>query len=409
MSNSRDDPRQISLSINGEDDPATQNLGGGEDFANYVSFKDREPDLSGESSFDTTMATPVSQSSGFGILDVDPDHIFVAPLFTEPETLEAMRRLRCAPEELVIVTDLDIAVESESLHYKVLIELDRRRMQLISDIITERNRIISGGIKPPKRHKKKKFKKRKRRRQPPAKPARKIVQIDVPKPRPKPRIVTPPKILTSAQRRRQKVQEQLTETRAQFKMDIECRHKRAKERARAAEERKLEELERMAQAQLEKREIVSERRAKMEEDRKERLQNTMTKLDDAENRRQKMKEDRLAALKAKAELREKRAQETEAQRRKIEDLKLERVLFSLSRVGRQSRGSAEEGIAQLETGEGSSVVVSQTLTGHGSSGSTVSQTPADNQSPVSTVPQTPADQKSPASPAHQADDHDPAS
>jgi hypothetical protein len=78
-----------------------------------------------------------------GILDVEADELFGKPAFNEPETLEAMRGLGYIPEDLVVPTNQVPGLpRDDATRIRVLKELDKRRKEMIRNVIRERNRLI---------------------------------------------------------------------------------------------------------------------------------------------------------------------------------------------------------------------------------------------------------------------------
>jgi hypothetical protein len=80
----------------------------------------------------------------YGILDLAPADVRTPPRFGEPETIEAMQRLGYVAEDLTQFPALSVDAQNPAIREKVLVELDRRRMKMISNVIAERNRIANG-------------------------------------------------------------------------------------------------------------------------------------------------------------------------------------------------------------------------------------------------------------------------
>jgi hypothetical protein len=131
-----------------EEDLPTATMAIGDDFRDYESIKIPNGV--------TLRQTPPQRPprGTFGILDLPDARLTTPPCFTEPETLEAMTRLGYTPEDLTQVSTASFSAQNSTLRDKVLLELDRRRMQMISNVIAERNRIVSGDPPPEKRRKK---------------------------------------------------------------------------------------------------------------------------------------------------------------------------------------------------------------------------------------------------------------
>jgi hypothetical protein len=117
----------------------------GDDFCDYVSVKS-PPERS-------RPLKPAAKGT-FGILDFPRDSIGTVPCFTEPETVEAMRRLGYVPEDLTQAAGLGLDTQNGEVREKVMGELEHRRMELISNVIEERNKIIQGEPVPNRRRKK---------------------------------------------------------------------------------------------------------------------------------------------------------------------------------------------------------------------------------------------------------------
>ena len=80
-----------------------------------------------------------------GILDMDPNNLIDKPFFTEPETVEAMSQLGYTPEDLLIMDTNNIQElpPQDDIRNTVREELDKRRIQMIQNIIKKRNEIIN--------------------------------------------------------------------------------------------------------------------------------------------------------------------------------------------------------------------------------------------------------------------------
>lgn len=99
-----------------------------------------------------------------GILDVDPESIHEKPFFTEPETIEAMSQLGYSTNDLVII-DTDRIPDlppQEDIRNSVKKELDKRRIQMIQNIIDKRNSLINDNTDLNSGKKKSTIKKRKK-------------------------------------------------------------------------------------------------------------------------------------------------------------------------------------------------------------------------------------------------------
>ena len=85
-----------------------------------------------------------------GILDIKPSEILSPPEFTEEATLLAMKNLSILPEELVLS-------DESKLKLQEALDAEKKRFELIRQIVKERNRIIDAieSLKPKKRKKKK--------------------------------------------------------------------------------------------------------------------------------------------------------------------------------------------------------------------------------------------------------------
>jgi hypothetical protein len=121
-----------------EEESSIETMQIGDDFSDYMSIK----------SCPTPPRVPLAERS------------FDA--FSDPETLEAMKRLGYVPEDLLPSAGLAFDPHNPSLRRKIFIELDRRRMQMMSDVIAERNRAVNSHalLANQRRTKKKKTKKK---------------------------------------------------------------------------------------------------------------------------------------------------------------------------------------------------------------------------------------------------------
>jgi hypothetical protein len=136
----------------------------GDDFRDYISVLShpgptpptlREPRAPPRASRAAKIAAvPVQRRppEPFGILDLQFDGLVIPPVFSEPETIQAMRRLGYVPEDLTVATSIGFSSENIEIRNKVLRELDGHRMKMTENVIAERNRIANG--EPPPRPRK---------------------------------------------------------------------------------------------------------------------------------------------------------------------------------------------------------------------------------------------------------------
>jgi hypothetical protein len=151
-----------------EEDSPVAAMEVGDDFRDYfsvLSHPERTPPTRRHSqAFVRHRRTaPRQTSETFGILDLQPDGLVIPPVFREPETLQAMRRLGYVPEDLTMMTSIGFHSDNIDIRNKVLRELDRRRMRMVENLIAERNR-IANGEPPPHAARKRPRKKRPRRK-----------------------------------------------------------------------------------------------------------------------------------------------------------------------------------------------------------------------------------------------------
>jgi hypothetical protein len=124
------------------DSPPAPPIEPGYSFAGYVSIKDGKP-----------LPKPPQKPSTkrvYSILDLSPERRATPPTFREPETLEAMKRLGYVPDDFTETAAFRLDTQNPRIREKVLAELDRRRMKMISNVIAERNRIVNGDPEPPR-------------------------------------------------------------------------------------------------------------------------------------------------------------------------------------------------------------------------------------------------------------------
>ena len=92
---------------------------------------------------------PPRQEKKIGILDIQADSIQKPPVFTEEETISAMKNLGISPDDLVSInyrTDDPVNVSEDSgMKIQIINELENKRLEAIKKIIAERNRIIMEG------------------------------------------------------------------------------------------------------------------------------------------------------------------------------------------------------------------------------------------------------------------------
>jgi hypothetical protein len=219
-----------------------------------------------------------------GILDIDPKGLKTPPAFTEPETIDAMRRLGYVPEDLIVVNRLGIDFDNISIRDKVLAELDRRRMQLVDKLIAERNRIVHGQPTP-RANKIIRFRTRRRRRKKKAGKARRFRKV----------LTEYPPIRRGAPRRPPAPPappgQRQGDTSARRKMAeiLRQRHEKAERRLRAqAEERRRRLKEQKEDADL-RQERASMLRLDIE---RERIKRAQQRLRDVDVRYQKIMEER---------------------------------------------------------------------------------------------------------------------
>jgi len=127
------EPSEVTENQAEEEDAPVEHMTIGDTFSNYESIRSLLPE---------------SHQQYFGILNCQPDELFVPPVFTEPETVEAMQRLGYLPEDLTVVSHLSYDSMDPGLRNKVFLELDKCRRQMIQNVIEERNRILNGELPP---------------------------------------------------------------------------------------------------------------------------------------------------------------------------------------------------------------------------------------------------------------------
>ncbi|OHS97661.1 hypothetical protein TRFO_36113 [Tritrichomonas foetus] len=130
-----------------------------------VLFTPEQKNEPNENKSKPNIANEENDKKVFGIMDLKPNMVNKPPVFTEEATLEAMRKLKILPEDLVpqdakneieiteglknptthMESEINHYSENSSMRFQISIELERRRFETISKIIEERNKIISGG------------------------------------------------------------------------------------------------------------------------------------------------------------------------------------------------------------------------------------------------------------------------
>jgi chromosome segregation ATPase len=107
--------------------------------------------MTSEVFFHTAVAHPKAVTSFRSIVDVDPSLIECPPHFSERETNQALQNLGFAPDDLAKLSRHEASriPGTDAIRRRVIDELERRRLEVIQSIVTERNRLLqTAEVKP---------------------------------------------------------------------------------------------------------------------------------------------------------------------------------------------------------------------------------------------------------------------
>lgn len=315
-------------------------------------------------------ALPSSTPSTFGILDIEPNGLIVPPVFSEPETIQAMNQLGIAPSDLVLLnqSEFDTIPGNNEIRMKVLLELDKRRMKMIADIINQRNKIIQGIVDEPDtlppeildgpKRKKKKGKGKKRKKGKKKGKSKKSIAEDTDAPsetsfadrppmvsirRKKKKVVKP----TAEEIRRLRIDEQMEAQQKKLAAQFAKKQKDIDERVEQVELEKRRKIKEMKKKRLEQKAKIENQKKKQEEETKKKAQKTLLKLDKVEQRKERMKKEQMAKIKQRAAERERRLKNAEREKQKKAEQKRKKIEAEMKKEDRQSKLAMENKTKKL--------------------------------------------------------------
>ncbi|KAK8871096.1 hypothetical protein M9Y10_009009 [Tritrichomonas musculus] len=331
----------------------------------------------------------------FGILDMKPESLPVPPFFNEPATIEAMERLGFVPADLM-PSDYSQVPGNDEIRFRLIIELEKRRIQMIEEVIDERNKIIKGAqmqeanitsnhnnskakakikrkgkrkVKKVGKKKKKKVKqvypdeyeestvikhnkpKSKRRR------VKKIKQEPEPEPELEPEItnnflsITKPTItrkkgvkkeLTADEIRKKKIEKTILNQQKKVQLEIAKKTEESEKRLKLQQEQKNREAYEIKQKRLQRKKEIFLMKKENDLKKQRAAQKALMKMDEVEQRQAEIRRKKLDEIKRKNELREQRLMRAKCNMQMKHDEQVRRLNDSMQKA--ESKNKITQGI-----------------------------------------------------------------
>lgn len=294
----------------------------------------------------------------FGILDVDLEDLTTIPKFTEPETLKALDILGYIPKDLTVISpdEYSSIPGSDDIRARVMIELNKRRLEMIEKVKQLREEIIrrqnarlpspdvevepSNVSIPPAKKKRRGGKKKKKSKANTEDPNESNPKAKKGKKR-KGRKFKKPKTLLPVDVHRERRDEALEAERVKLLKDLEKKNADIERRLKNVEQQRRDKALEMKKRVERASKAASSLRLKADKEIMNSNKKTMNKLQGAEKRRQQILKERQDLIRKKSLDMRKKSKAVESEARKLAKEK-ESKLLALIKKQEERRKKLEE-------------------------------------------------------------------